>query len=197
MRLYYILLACLTVMSAAFAAEPVSTVLVTDFQTPQGETWSWARLGVAELAVEALNMHGIVTVDRELLSAVGAEHALAAKQAQPDGLKSGQWLGATFLLGGELESLQGSRVRLSATLTRVETAEQVGLFSVEGDYTSELQPLVGRLVAGLAKAASLDVQALKPERVNPVKPEASRKGWMPVRQVNPPWQLVFFGLLQT
>jgi tetratricopeptide (TPR) repeat protein len=159
-------------MSAAFAAEPVSTVLVTDFQTPQGETWSWARLGVAELAVEALNMHGIVTVDRELLSAVGAEHALAAKQAQPDGLKSGQWLGATFLLGGELESLQGSRVRLSATLTRVETAEQVGLFSVEGDYTSELQPLVGRLVAGLAKAASLDVQALKPERVNPVKPEA-------------------------
>ncbi len=172
MRFCYILLACLTVMSAAFAAEPVSTVLVTDFQAPQGETWSWARLGVAELAVEALNMHGIVTVDRELLSAVGAEHALAAKQAQPDGLKAGQWLGATFLLGGELESLQGSRVRLSATLTRVETAEQVGVFSVEGDYTSELQPLVGRLVAGLAKAASLDVQALKPERINPVKPEA-------------------------
>jgi tetratricopeptide (TPR) repeat protein len=159
-------------MSAAFAAEPVSTVLVTDFQAPQGETWSWARLGVAELAVEALNMHGIVTVDRELLSAVGAEHALAAKQAQPDGLKAGQWLGATFLLGGGLESLQGSRVRLSATLTRVETAENVGLFSVEGDYTSELQPLVGRLVAGLVKAASLDVQALKPERINPVKPEA-------------------------
>jgi tetratricopeptide (TPR) repeat protein len=117
-------------------------------------------------------MHGIVTVDRDLLAAVEKEHALSAMQPQQEGLKAGQWLGATFLLKGELESLQGSRVRLSATLTRVETVEQVGVFSVEGDYTTELQPLVSRLVAGLAKGASLDVQAVKTEQVNRVKPEA-------------------------
>jgi tetratricopeptide (TPR) repeat protein len=172
MRFFYCALACLTIVSAVFAADTSSTVLVTDFKAPPGETWSWAQLAVAELAVEALNMHGIVTVDRDLLAAVEKEHALSAMQPQQEGLKAGQWLGATFLLKGELESLQGSRVRLSATLTRVETVEQVSIFSVEGDYTTELQPLVGRLVAGLAKGASLDVQALKPEQVNPVKPEA-------------------------
>jgi tetratricopeptide (TPR) repeat protein len=172
MRFFYCALACLTIVSAVFAADTSSTVLVTDFKAPPGETWSWAQLAVAELAVEALNMHGIFTVDRDLLSAVEKEHALSATQPQKEGLKAGHWLGATFLLKGELESLQGSRVRLSATLTRVETVEQVTIFSVEGDYTTELQPLVGRLVAGLAKGASLDVQALKLEQVNPVKPEA-------------------------
>jgi len=172
MRFFYCALACLTIVSAGFAADKSSTVLVTDFKAPSGEAWSWAQLAVAELAVEALNMHGIVTVDRDLLSAVEKEHALSATQPQKEGLKAGHWLGATFLLKGELESLQGSRVRLSATLTRVETVEQVTIFSVEGDYTTELQPLVSRLVAGLAKGASLDVQALKLEQANPVKPEA-------------------------
>jgi tetratricopeptide (TPR) repeat protein len=172
MKLFYCVWAYLVMVSGAFATDKSSTVLVSDFKAPPGEAWSWAQLALAELAVEALNMRGIVTVDRDLLSAVEKEHALSAMQPQQEGLKAGQWLGATFLLKGELESLQGSRVRLSATLTRVETVEQVSIFSVEGDYTTELQPLVGRLVAGLAKGASLDVQALKPEQVNPVKPEA-------------------------
>ena len=172
MKLFFCVWASLVMVSGAFATDKSSTVLVSDFKVPPGETWSWAQLAVAELVVEALNMRGIGTVDRDLLSAVEKEHALSAMQPQQEGLKAGQWLGATFLVKGELESLQGSRVRLSATLTRVETVEQVGVFSVEGDYTTELQPLVGRLVAGLAKGASLDVQVLKPGQVNRVKPEA-------------------------
>ena len=157
----------------AVAAEPASTVLVTDFQAPSTATWAWARCGLPELAVEALNERGIVTVDRDLLSVVNTEHDLnAGKEVAQGGLQMGQWLGATFLLAGSVETVKVDRVRLSGTLTRVETAEQVGVCSVEGDYKKDLYALMRQWVAGLTKSVELGKQATVPEQVNPIKPEA-------------------------
>ena len=157
----------------AVVAEPVSTVLVTDFQAPSTATWAWARRGLPELAVEALNERGIVTVDRDLLSVINTEHDNSTgKEVAQGGLQMSQWLGATFLLQGSIETVKVDRVRLSGTLTRVETAEQIGVGSVEGNYKKELHALMGRWVAVLTKNVWHGIQAAVPEKVNPVKPEA-------------------------
>lgn len=72
-------MACIALWAGlAGAAEPATTVLVTDFQTPPGAAWTWARRGLPELAVEALNERGIVTVDRDLLPVLQSEHELTA-----------------------------------------------------------------------------------------------------------------------
>ena len=157
----------------AAAAEPAPTVLVTDFQAPPGAAWAWASRGLPELAAEALGERGVVTVDRDLLSVVKSEHELAAgRETVQGGLQMGQWLGAAYLLQGSVETTRLDNIRLFGTLTRVETAEQVGACSVEGDFKKDLQELMGRLVAGLTKSADLGRQATVPEKVNPVKPEA-------------------------
>jgi len=157
----------------AGAADPVPTVLVTDFQTPPGAEWAWARRGLPELAVEALGERDVATVDRDLLSVLKSEQDLAAgRDSAKGGLQMGQWLGATYLLAGSVETVTVSRVRLTGSLTHVETAEQIGVCAIEGDYKKELQALVSRWVVGLMKNAELGKPPEAPEKANPVKPEA-------------------------
>lgn len=160
----------------ATAAAPEPTVLVTDFQAPPVVEWEWARRGLPELAVAALGECGVTTVDRDLLSVLSSEQKLAVGQ-EPDrgGLQLGQMLGATYLLTGVAETTGVSRLRLSGSLTRVETAEQVAAFSTEGEYKKELQALVARWVEGLAKGLSPNTSRIeeKPStQINPIKPEA-------------------------
>ena len=167
-------LACVALWVAlAAAAEPAPNVLVTDFQVPPAEAWQWARRGLPELAVEALGERGIATVDRDLLSVLKSEQELVAgREPERGGLRAGQLLGAAYLLAGSVETVTVSRVRLSGTLTRVETAEQIGAFTAEGDCKKELQALMGRWVAGLTGGLASGRTGAVAVAENPVKPEA-------------------------
>jgi tetratricopeptide (TPR) repeat protein len=150
-------------------AEPEPTVLVVDFEVPAGVEWGWARHGLADLAVEVLAERGLVTVDRDLLSVVKFEQTLGTGQS---GVQLGRWLGATYLASGSLETNLTGRVRLTGSLTCVETAEQVGACSVEGDCKKELQALLGRWAAGLVERVKLDAGRPGGGSDNPLKPEA-------------------------
>lgn len=164
----------LALRSGALAAASPPAILVLDFQAPKTAEWDWAGRGMAELTVENLSGRGLPTVDRDLLTAVLGEHDLAGPAGggtAHDGLRAGAMLGAAFLLSGAVEPSADGGVRLSATLIRVETMEQVGACVISESDRRKLPEGLDRLLDGLTTGSDLQRQAPERQAIG-TKPEA-------------------------
>lgn len=135
-------------------------LVVLPFENTSGDA---ARDDIA-LAVTTDLTRGLSSIKDSLVIAESSARALAP---QARGVAEiGRLLGVGFVLSGQA-SLNGQRLRISATLVRAEDQEKVWSDAVEGDFVA-LRDLEGKIVAGIAKGLNVALvdggrQAATPE----------------------------------
>jgi tetratricopeptide (TPR) repeat protein len=138
---------CLLALALVRAA-PAFTVVVMDFETPDdAPDLAWARQGIPDLLLAAVEQAGWTTLDRTALRHLQAELALTEQN------RRGELLGARHTISGRVSAPAPGRLRIEISLTEVERMATVGSAVRDGVFPDDVDIMLSALTEELFKAA--------------------------------------------